>query len=127
MSIETAVLVGRDGLPLHWRLGDDRSSGFIPDSQTLWDAAWKHRDDLLGIAHSHPCGGTPSASHTDVSTFAAIEAGLADRLYWWIITEEKVALFRWKGPSPLAYAGVVISELGLPWLDELKRHSYKKE
>ena len=43
--------------------------------------------DLAGVAHSHPGGGIPTPSWEDLTTFAAVEDGLGQRLVWWIVSE----------------------------------------
>jgi len=90
---EAAVVIGLDGEPIYWHVPEDRSAGSIPDSDVLWNVLWENRDNLLGVAHSHPGGGVPGPSHTDVTTFRAVEAGLGKKLLWWITSSETVVVF----------------------------------
>lgn len=103
MSIETGVVVNLQGEPIFWHLPDNRSTGYLPDSRTLWDVLWENRNDLLGFAHSHPGKGYPYPSHEDLTTFAAVEAALGRRLSWWIMSESLIVLFKWIGPGDHDY------------------------
>ena len=73
--------------------------GGLPDSRNLWQILWDNRTNISGIAHSHPGKGKPGPSHTDVTTFSAIESGLGIRLDWWIVSagDEALTLLRWAG------------------------------
>lgn len=101
--MEAGVVLGLDGQPIHWHVPPERSGGSLPDSRDLWDIFWENRKQVSGFAHSHPGAGLPGPSHTDVTTFAAIEAALGRRLDWFIISYDSFALFRWKGPDKLTY------------------------
>ena len=103
MSIEAGVLVDLNGEPIYWHLPADRSGGALPDSRPLWDVIWENRDRLLGFAHSHPGSGAPGPSYEDVTTFAAIEAALGERLVWWITSADQFVELRWVGPDKLHY------------------------
>jgi len=83
----------RYGTPHYWHAPKGRSCGALPDSRDLWEVMWEVRGKLSGFAHSHPGGGLPGPSSTDLSTFSAIEAGLGVRLAWWIISEDWTVLF----------------------------------
>ena len=102
MTIETGVVLDLAGQPLYWHLPPGRSMGGLPDSRNLWDVIWENRDIISGFAHSHPGSGKPGPSHTDVTTFAAIEAALGRRLDWWIVSaeDEALTLLRWAGVIP---------------------------
>jgi hypothetical protein len=120
--MEAGVVLDLAGLPLYWHIPDDRTSGSLPESPELWDIFWTNRTTISGFAHSHPGSGVPGPSYTDVTTFAAIEAGLGRRLDWWIISEDSQALFRWTGPDRLRYLSYNYRE---PiWLSELRKFSY---
>jgi hypothetical protein len=68
-------------------------------------AFWENRERVSGFAHTHPGSGLPEPSHTDLTTFAAVEAGLGKRLNWFILTEDSFRLYRWKArPSILNLA-----------------------
>lgn len=130
--LEAAVVLGRAGEALYWHLPLDRTGARLPDSRPLWDVLWELRDQVGGVAHSHPGRGVPMPSRTDVTTFDSIELGLDQRLDWWIASEDHLALFRWRrGPDPYNYE---IKDIGSypernrffpdpPWLERLRRES----
>ncbi len=123
--LETAVLIDLGGAPLYWHAPAGRSSAAIPDSRALWEALWLHRFELLGVAHTHPGSGVPSPSCEDLTTFAAVEAGLGVRLVWWIATMQEVVALRHIGPGRYDY-GVDAQRFGAErsgWLGELRRLS----
>lgn len=99
---EAGVLLDRGGEAFFWHTPNDRSVTALPDSQDLWDVIWKNRDDLSGFAHSHPSG-VISPSHTDVTTFAAIELALGRRLDWWIWANGILVHTYWAGHDRLSY------------------------
>lgn len=121
---EAGVIIDKNGKAIHWHVPGDRTVVALPDSRSLWDILWEHRENVLGFAHSHPGEGIPGPSYTDVTTFSAIEAGLGRRLAWWIASSNALVLVRWLGPSPLTYGqvGVVISPEP-DWVTELRRLS----
>lgn len=70
---EVCLLIGR-GDSILW---SDASASpvWLPDSRERWDAIWRHRAELVEIAHSHPVG--PLAfSGEDETTMAALAAAL---------------------------------------------------
>lgn len=99
------------------------SCGAISDSSDLWGCLWEHREDLGGVAHTHPGSGHPAPSGTDLTTFAAIEAGLGLSLDWPIVTSDEVATFVWRGPGSLEYRQLVFNCLPQHVVDELRRRS----
>lgn len=105
--LETAVVIDAAGEPLYWHLPAGRSAAAIPDSGRLWAALWAHRDQLGGVAHTHP-GGALAASWTDRTTFAACEDGLGRRLRWWVVTRQRLRCYRWRGPGRYHYDHVDI-------------------
>jgi hypothetical protein len=119
--MEVGVVVGLDGTALHWHLPLDRHFGALPDSRGLWDVLWAHRDQLLGVAHSHPGVGWPAPSWTDVTTFAAIEGALGKRLTWWITSANRLIAVTWRGPEKFDYVLLPLEDDGATWLDELRR------
>lgn len=121
--MEAGVLLDLQGAATYWHLPPGRTAGGLPDSQELWDVLWANRENVSGFAHSHPGSGTPGPSYTDVTTFAAVEAGLGRRLDWWITTSDSVAMFRWIGPHRLDYAPVGVDGADAAWVPELRRVS----
>jgi len=101
--MESAMVFDKLGQVIFWHLPPDRSQGAIPDSKDLWSILWETRECLGGVAHTHPWDGESWMSHTDVTTFAAIEAGLGKRLIWPIVTFTEVGYFEWVGPDRLDY------------------------
>lgn len=110
--IETALVFDTQGRTLHWHLPPGRSGGYLPDSQDLWDVLWRHRlkgdgdGQLGGVAHTHPWVGRSGYSHTDVTTFSAVENGLGQRLLWPIATFDDIRWFTWVGPESFQYSEV---------------------
>lgn len=126
--MEAGVLIGLQGEALYWHLPQGRTAGSLPESPELWDVFWVNRARLSGFAHSHPGFGPPGPSYTDVTTFAAIEAGLGKHLDWWITTANWVACFRWAGPDTITYRAVLSFQthpdgVDPGWVKELRRVS----
>lgn len=124
MSIEVAVLVDKNHQPLFWLPG---FSGEVPDSSALWNCIWRNRDDILGVAHSHPGSGRPTASLIDVTTFSAIERGLGRRLTWWITSSDSWVQLQWYGPEDIVYCSSIPTIPEPEWLLKLREMSYKQE
>lgn len=101
--MEAALVFDFHGGVIHWHTPPDRSAGALPDSADLWKILWDNREILGGVAHTHPWHGESNPSSTDLTTFAAIEAGLGERLVWPIITFSAVRYFTWLGPDRLYY------------------------
>ncbi|MEL6349922.1 MAG: hypothetical protein AAFV53_42865 [Myxococcota bacterium] len=120
--LESAAVIAVSGEVLYWHLPARRTVAALPDSRTLWEILWAHRDHLAGVAHTHPGAGLPAPSWTDLTTFAACEDGLGERLIWWIATPDHLAAFTHHGPNRLDYAGRFIHSPP-PWLSLLRRHS----
>lgn len=133
--MEAGVVVDLNGEALHWHLPEGRSGGSLPDhvaklpaseeafrKANLWYVFWDNRDSIKGFAHSHPGGGVPGPSYTDVTTFAAIEDALGQRLDWWITSDQAVVVCRWAGPHRLTYQVERLAE-DPSWVAELRRLS----
>jgi len=131
MMLEAGVVLDLDGNPIHWHAPKARTGGSLPDDKELdrddpdrlWPVLWENRNNLLGVAHSHPGGGIPGPSQTDVTTFSAIERALG-RLKWWIVAVESqaVVLCQWTGPGKHTY-GVSRVGAGSSWVAPLIRLS----
>lgn len=115
---EYGVVLG-DREALYWHRPAGSTQVLLADDQGLWQFIWENREHVTGFAHSHPGSGVPGPSYEDLTTFAAIEAALGRRLYWWITSANAVSCFQWKGPNRFEYEGVNVTE-HLPWLDELR-------
>lgn len=102
--METGLVFDRWGRPIFWHLPPDRTGGALPDSRQLWEVLWENRENLGGVAHTHPWDGPPGPSSTDLTTFAAVEAGLGQKLVWPIVTFTAVRYFVWEGPDRLHYS-----------------------
>ena len=120
--VEVAVIYSLSGLPLYW-YEPKAGCGAIPDAADLWGQIWLCREDLAGVAHTHPGGGFPGPSPTDLTTFAAIEAGLGQRLDWPIVTKDEVASFTWRGPGRLDYGQLDLNYIPSDIVAELRRRS----
>jgi Prokaryotic homologs of the JAB domain len=103
VSIEAGVVLDVYGAPIYWHSPGHRTTVSLPDSRDLWDVFWKNRQIVSGFAHSHPGTGTPSPSHTDITTFAAVEAGIGRHLSWWILSADEAVLCTWQGPDRHSY------------------------
>ena len=108
---EAGLLIGDSGNPLYTHLPAGRSAVYLPDDHSLWDAMMTFRDILAGFAHSHPGGGVPAPSWEDITTFAAVEAGLGRRLAWWIASSDATVLVTWSGPDRLDYRVVALADV----------------
>ncbi len=106
---------------LFWHLPDGRTGGSIPDSRKLWNVLWDLRKEMvLQFAHSHPGSGIPSPSHTDLTTFAAVEAGLGRRVIWWITSSDCLVQLYWSGEI---YDSMVWKAAEPDWVDQLRKRS----
>jgi hypothetical protein len=119
---EAGVVLDLGGNPLYWHAPQDRSGAYLPDTRDLWCVIWENRDNLSGIAHTHPGSGIPGPSMEDLTTFAAVESGLGQRLVWWIATSDHLRAFTWVGPDRLDYQ--VLCDGSSPnWVDQLRELS----
>ena len=121
---ETGAVIDIEGDVVFWHLPLHRSSASLPDSRTLWEVLWDtfQAGTLQGFAHSHPGGGIPGPSYTDVTTFAAVEAALGRRLTWWITSSDHAVSVTWAGPDRLQYLTTIVTEAP-SWAAELRRLS----
>ncbi len=88
--MEVALVFDLNGNTIHWHEPPGRSGGSIPDTRSLWDILWENRERLGGVAHTHPWDGPAYPSHTDLTTFDAIERGLGKHLLWPVVTFTEV-------------------------------------
>lgn len=84
--LETALVFDLEGKTIYWHEPPGRTAGSLPNVRSLWDVLWDNRHNLGGVAHTHPWDGPASPSHTDLTTFDAIERGLGKKLLWPIVT-----------------------------------------
>lgn len=101
--MEAGLVFDRHGSVIQWHLPANRGPAYLPDSATLWDVLWNNREELGGFAHTHPWSGEAHPSSIDLSTFAAIEAGLGKQIVWAIVTMSEVGYYEWHGPGPQDY------------------------
>jgi hypothetical protein len=80
---EVAMVFDKEGRAMRWSGGESAS---LPDSSDLWNFLWENREQVMGVAHSHPWDGPTRPSGTDLTTYTAIERGLGRKLVWPIIT-----------------------------------------
>ncbi|MEO5366967.1 MAG: hypothetical protein H7831_11600 [Magnetococcus sp. WYHC-3] len=121
MSLEVAVIIGLDDQILFLQQGSN--AVHIPDSFDLWDYIWKNKDNIKGVAHSHPGTGRPQPSYEDLTTFSAVELALGKRLNWWITSMTYLFKFVWIGPDKYDYLGEIVEKNPF-WLSILKNRSY---
>lgn len=125
MSIETAAVIGPDNTVIRMHEPPGRSATYLPDSQSLWDVSWDNREDLVGIAHTHPGSGFPSPSRTDLTTFEAMEKGLGKRLKWWILSSSHSVLLEWNPVNPgYDVTSFIFPDQEPSWMADLRRLSY---
>ena len=121
--METALVFDRQGKTLHWHEPPGRSGGSLPDSPDLWAVIWDNRDQLGGVAHTHPWKGPAAPSHTDVTTFRAIEQGLGSLLLWPIVTFTEVKYMVYNQVTGLYVLGSLQRGWDLEGLAELRERS----
>lgn len=92
--IEVALVFDQEGKPLFWLGPNGCSAGATEDSHVLWQRIWDNRENLGGVAHTHPWVGHPSPSVTDITTWHAIERALGKRLVWPIVTMDQMTCFK---------------------------------
>lgn len=110
---EVGVLLDTGHKPLYWHVPADRSSGYLPDSQDLWDVIWERRSQLRGFAHVHPGGGVQGPSIVDITTFEAIETALGRKLEWWIVTHDSMSMYNKVGnEKQYACRGYILGKYG---------------
>lgn len=118
--IETAVVLNKQGEAIFWHEPEGRENHAIPNSATLWHVLWMRRDDVGGVAHTHPGTGLPSPSFEDITTFSAVDRGLDTHLVWWIASADRLVRMSFQSDGCL----VVSKDLSTPaWLAELRRRS----
>ena len=120
--IETGAVLDERGEAFYWHIPQNRSVGVLPDSYNLWNVFWQNRNTISGFAHSHPGFGKTGPSPTDITTFAAIEAGLGKRLDWWITSGDSIILIRWNGPNKFDYQQMDIT-MEPNWVHVLRQFS----
>ena len=120
---EAAILINIWGCGIFQHHPENASVIAIPDNKTFWDFIWENREQVAGIAHSHPGNGETWYSKEDMTTFAAIEESLGKRLYWPIVTSDSLSTFGWLGPNRYDYDLVKDHIDNNFWIDELRRIS----
>ncbi len=128
--VETGLVIGHGEVSLLWHEPKGASGGFLPDdgpnsdARKLWEFFWNNWAKIQGFAHTHP-EGCVGPSHTDITTFAAIELGLDLRFDWWIVEKNVTSLVRWKGPDRYDYNVIQLAK-DPPWAASLRDRSMKK-
>lgn len=125
--IEVAMVFDRGGAPLYWHLPPGRTGGAIPDSRDLWEVLWEHREELGGVAHTHPWYGSSGPSQTDVTTFAAVEAALGRRLLWLVVTFDQVTYLEHSGPGKHDYGPPARRRVRVGGIEKLRTLSGKED
>ena len=90
---EMAMVFSHEGKALFWLGPRGHTEGSIPDSEILWQRIWSNRAEIGGVAHTHPWDGKPGPSHTDVTTWDAIERALGKRMLWPIVSMTDVVFY----------------------------------
>ena len=117
---EAAVVISDLGDPIYWHLPENRSYTYIPDSNKLWQIIWDNRLGVAGIAHSHPGGGVPHPSNTDITTFDAIERGLGRGLQWWITNNDNIVVCHRMTLDDIFSVSTLPSDFKPNWLLKLR-------
>jgi len=86
--IEQAMVFDHNGKTLLWHSPPGCTSAYIPDTRDLWTFIWEHRQEVCGIAHTHPWEGPASPSFEDMTTFNAIDRALGRPLLWVILSAD---------------------------------------
>jgi proteasome lid subunit RPN8/RPN11 len=118
---EARVVINMAGQAFYWGQPDGRTSVSLPDDHDFWMVLWDNRHQLSGVAHSHP-GGMATPSYVDLTTFAAIEAGLGRRLDWWILAGDILIHSHWIGPGRLSYESLPVEQRPT-WVSGLREAS----
>jgi len=124
--IEVALVFDRDGKTIAFHEPHGRTCGSIPDSRSLWEILWDNRHRLGGVAHSHPWDGGAYYSHTDKTTFLAIDKALGQNLLWPIVTFTTVGYFRRRQSSEgegLGYVRCTTAPIEIEGIEELRERS----
>lgn len=121
--IEVALVFDKEGKTICFH--DGQSAGSIVDSRSLWDILWENRDRLGGVAHTHPWDGEAHYSHTDVTTFRAIDNALGKNLLWPVVTFTEVGYFQWYRAceDPLDYGRHCTAPINIEGIEELRVRS----
>jgi len=120
--MEVALVFDTNGNTICFHDPKGCTGGSIPDSRDLWEVIWENRERLGGVAHTHPWDGPAFPSHTDVTTFEAIERALGKSLLWPVVTFTDVTCvvrnplyidwdYRWTTKIPLTINIEGIEEL----------------
>lgn len=89
------MMFDQEGKALFWLGPNGCHAGAVEDSHVLWQRIWDAREVIGGVAHTHPWGGYPHPSDTDVTTWRALELALGKRLVWPIITMDQMTCYKW--------------------------------
>lgn len=100
------------------------SSVYIPDSQEYWDIVWENKDNIAGIAHSHPGNGIPNPSfNLDIKSFSSLDIGFGRKLKYWIISSTDVVVVQWVGPELYDFK-IELETRNLLWIQKLREISH---
>lgn len=83
--VEVCFLIGAKDSIL-WA-DQSQSPVALPDSRQRWNAIWRHREELIEIAHSHPLG-PPTFSGEDRTTMEALDLALGRPLRYSVVSLE---------------------------------------
>ena len=124
--MEVGFLLGQNNSVLHWHI-PEHSSAAIPDNRDFWNIIWENRNIVTGFAHTHPGSGIPGPSHTDKTTFAAIESALGKHLNWFILSSDSQVLCLFDNEQGEYGKSIITVELNnpvdLPWINKLRELS----
>jgi len=126
--MEIIVVFDTTGKAIYWH-DKDASSGYVPDSDDLFDVMWENKDRLGGFAHTHPWDGEARPSSIDLTTYRDLDKAFGKRLVWPVISFTDAVLVFWtKFPDEPGEGYVIadfdyLEEFEFDWVDELRRRS----
>jgi len=124
MSVhEVIVLFDLNGKAFHWH-DENAETGYVPDSDDLFDVIWDNRHRFAGFAHTHPWNGSAAPSGMDLTTFEAIEKSLGKRCLWPVVSFTEIMLVV-RNPVTGDFVPFDPNYLTVEfdWIDELRRRS----
>lgn len=133
MAREIIMVFDHQGKVRYWH-DRDASTGYVPDSDDLFDEIWAIKDEFMGFAHTHPWNGEAWPSSIDLTTFAAWEQALGRRCVWPVVTFTDVAYVVWEDelngyiafntpPLVIADGETIPHLLEVEGIEELRRRS----
>jgi hypothetical protein len=128
--IEAGVLLGLNNSVITWHTPNERSVVKLPESRDLWEIIYDNKDTVTGFAHTHPGDGSPGPSHTDITTFIAIENALGKHLNWFILSSDSQVLCLFDNEMNESPKDIITIEIhdqdiiNMTWMSKLRELSH---